>query len=232
MRIHCLQHVSFETAGTILEWVKQHATCICYTNFFEEGYTLPPSDAFDFLLVLGGPFNVDEEEKFPFLQEEKRFIKKAIDDGKKIMGICLGSQLIAAALGKKVYKGPETEIGFFPVTFTADALQQNLFNHFTKSTMVFQWHGDTFDLPDDAVAIASSAAYKNQAFVIGNNVLALQFHLEMNKEIVEQMLIHEGTELNEKGTYIQTEEQIKNNLHYLDQNKKDIFLLLDNFLGV
>src|SRR5436305_1218026 len=118
MQIHCFQHVAFETPATILEWIDQHDHSINYTYFFEKDHTLPVLEEVDCLLVMGGPMNVDEEEKFPWLKEEKQMIRQAIDAGKKVIGICLGSQLIAAALNKKVYAGKEKEIGFFPVTFT------------------------------------------------------------------------------------------------------------------
>jgi GMP synthase-like glutamine amidotransferase len=156
MHIHCFQHVPFETPGTILEWIRQHKHTITYTKFFEKEYTLRIPDEHDCLLIMGGNMNVDEEEKFPWLKTEKQQIKKSIDAGKKVIGICLGSQLIAAASGKKVYKGKEKEIGFFPITFSDKALEHSLFNHFPKEYRVFHWHGDTFDLPDNAQLIAST----------------------------------------------------------------------------
>src|SRR3982751_2633716 len=101
MHLHCFQHAPFETPGTILEWIDQHKHTISYTNFFTKEYTLPKSDEYYCLLIMGGHMNVDEEEKFPWLKEEKLQIKKSINTGKKVIGICLGSQLIAAALSKK-----------------------------------------------------------------------------------------------------------------------------------
>ena len=231
MNIHCFQHVAFENPGTILDWARQHNHPITATSFFKNNYTIPSVNDIDALLVMGGYMNVDEEEKFPWLKEEKKFIRQAVEAGKKVIGICLGSQLIAAALGTKVYKGKETEIGFFPVSFTDGALKNNLFNHFHKEYPVFHWHGDTFDLPPNAQLIASTNTCKHQAYLIGTNILGLQFHFEMNETVIEDMLLHDGHELDERGPFIQTKEQIRNHYYYLQQNKKDISFLLDKFFG-
>jgi GMP synthase-like glutamine amidotransferase len=229
MHIHCFQHVSFETPGTILEWLEQNKHTTTYTNFFEKAYIIPEPGEYDWLLIMGGYMNVDEEEKFPWLKEEKQQIKKSIDAGKKVIGICLGSQLVAAASGEKVYKGKEKEIGFFPISFSDKALTHSLFNHFPKEYTVFHWHGDTLDLPDNARLVASTPACTNQAFIIDNNVLGLQFHFEMNEPIIEEMILHGNDELCERGNYIHHADEIRKSYHYLQQNKKDIFLLLDKF---
>lgn len=229
MIIHCFQHVPFETPATILEWIDKHKYSISYTYFFEKDFLLPALKDFDCLLVMGGPLNVDEEEKFPWLKQEKQMIKQAIDAGKKVMGICLGSQLIAAALNKKVYQAREKEIGFFPVTFINEALQHQVFNHFLKTYTVFHWHGNTFDLPDNAQLIASTDVCANQAFIIANQVLALQFHIEMNETIIEKLISNCAAELEEKGNYIQSAEEIRKGYRNLQLNKKDLFLMLDEF---
>jgi GMP synthase-like glutamine amidotransferase len=165
------------------------------------------------------------------LVEEKQFIKDVIAVNKKVMGICLGSQLIATPLGSKVYYANEKEIGFFPISFPNEALQYSLFNHFTNSYNVFHWHGDTFDLPSNAILVASTSTSKNQAFLIGNNVLALQFHFEMNETVIEDMLLHDGYELEEQENFIQTKEIIRQHYHHLQQNKKICFCCWISFLG-
>ena len=230
MRIHCFQHVAFEEPGTIADWAGQNEYAITYTYFFEEDFSFPLLQDIDMLLIMGGYMNVDEEEKFPWLKKEKLFIKQAIHAGKKVMGICLGSQLISAVLGSRVYPGKEKEIGFFPIRFTDAASEHPLFNHFSKSYTVFHWHGDTFDLPARALLIASTDTCKHQAYMIGNRILALQVHLEMNKTIIEEMLIHHGHELEENGNHIHSPEQIRAGFAYLRQNKEDLFILLDKFL--
>ncbi|NCI47664.1 glutamine amidotransferase-related protein [Sediminibacterium soli] len=146
-----------------------------------------------------------------------------------MLGICLGSQLIASAMGAAVYKGREKEIGFFPVQFSNAALTHRCFSHFTGTYTLFHWHGDTFDLPGNAIPIASSGVCPNQAFMIGDNALALQFHPEMTTASIEQMLLHDGGELEENGPFIQSKETIAGHYHLLDQNRKDLFLLLDAF---
>jgi len=231
MRIHCLQHVKFENPGTILEWAALNNHNIGYTYFFESLFTWPDLDKVDALIIMGGSMNTDEFEKYPWLIGEQILIREAIKAGKKILGICLGAQLIAAASGCKVYQGNEKEIGFFPIQFLASALELDLFNHFNNPYTVFHWHGDTFDLPESAVLIASTAICKHQAYLIGNNVLGLQFHLEMNEEVVEAMMRFDGHELEATANHIQTREKMREEFTYLQKNKKDIFLLLDKFFA-
>ena len=204
---------------------------ISYTYFFEKEFILPAVTSVDELLIMGGCMNVDEEEKFPWLIAEKKFIKETIDAKKKTIAICLGSQLVANVLGCKVYKGKEKEIGFFPVNFSAIAQGNSLFAHFLQPYTLFHWHGDTFDLPEGAKVIASSAACKHQAYLVNSNVLGLQFHLEMNETVLEEMLLHDGDELSEKGKYIQSKEEIRRGYTFLKQNRVDIFVLLDKFFN-
>ena len=231
MRIHCFQHIPFETPGTISEWAERSGHSVTYTYFFEESFSIPPVNEFDSLLVMGGYMNVDEEEKFPWLAKEKHFIREAFDSGKQIIGICLGSQLIAASLGARVYRGKEKEIGFFPLAFTRKALGHPLFNHFKNPYPVFHWHGDTFDLPDWALRIATSSGCENQAFIIGKNVLGLQFHIEMNDAIIEDLMQHGAGELKETGAFIQNSAEIRSHYTHLEQNRNDLFLLLDKFFS-
>ena len=229
MRIHCFQHVTFENPGTILEWVKENNHFITYTPIYEASHQLPSLDDLDLLLIMGGYMNAEKEDEFPWLREEKQFIRQAIEANKKILGICLGAQLISSALGSRVYTANEKEIGFFPVSFVKYQGHTS-FDHFKSPYMVFHWHGDTFDLPVGAKLLASSGICKNQAFTIGENVIALQFHLEMNIEILENMLLHEGKELKENGPYIQSKKQIQNAFSILQQNKLDMFRLIDKFV--
>lgn len=231
MNIHCLQHVSFENPGTIKDWAEENHHSINYTYFFEDNFTLPHLKDMDVLLIMGGNMNVDEEDKYPWLGKEKELIRAAIDAGKKVIGICLGSQLIAAAVGSSVYTNNEKEIGFFPVQLSGDALTHPLFDHFTNPCTVFHWHGDTFDLPANAQLMASSEVCKHQAYLIGDTVLGLQFHFEINKTIIDDMIKHDGPELEEAGKYIQSKEEIQSGYHHLLKNRKDFFILLDKFFA-
>jgi GMP synthase-like glutamine amidotransferase len=229
MHIHCLQHVNFENPGTILEWISEKNHTISYTKFFEDNPILPTLNSFDDLIILGGYMNVHEEEKFPWLKVEKTFIKQVIETEKKIFGICLGSQLLANVLGAKVVKGSQKEIGFFPIEFSKK--ESSLFNHFQNETSVFHWHGDTFEIPENAVRIASSKACKNQGFMVGNRILAFQFHIEMDEETIENLMKNEPEELAEIGNYIQNEAIIRNHFQKLNQTKINFFKLLDQFFA-
>ncbi|KOY86375.1 hypothetical protein AD998_09655 [bacterium 336/3] len=231
MHIHCFQHVSFEGLGHIEDWAKERNHQISYTYFFEKDFQIPSLEKIDALIVLGGYMNVYEEEKFVWLNPEKEFIRNAIDSQKKVMGICLGSQLISSAFGCKVYANKQKEIGFYPISFTQDMLENPIFNHLKNENLVFHWHGDTFDLPHQAKRIASSVACENQGYIVDNQVLALQFHWEMNEITLKKMLLHDGNELEEKGLYIQNKEEIEKQMPVLEQNKNDFFQLLDKFFS-
>ena len=227
MRFHCLQHVPFETPGNIGAWVTQKGYSISFTHLFTNEQ-LPSLDGFDALIIMGGPMSVHDENNFAWLKKEKEFIAAAIREKKKILGICLGAQLIANALGAEVYNNKEKEIGFMPVHFTENALQNNFFKDFNVKEIVFHWHGETFVLPDGAVLIASTEACIDQAFCIGNNIIGLQFHLEATPGIVKDMVEHEGHELI-ISSYIHSSEKILNDSGYLERNKTILFSLLDKF---
>jgi GMP synthase-like glutamine amidotransferase len=137
---------------------------------------------------MGGPMNVYEEDKYPFLKSEDLFIKEAIQSGRSILGICLGSQLIAKALGATVFKAPVKEIGWYEVSLTKEGLKDPLFSGFPKRFSVFQWHEDTFEIPNQAKLIVTSSSVPHQAFRYGGNVYGLQFHLEVTEEMVREWM--------------------------------------------
>lgn len=228
MRLHCLQHVPFEKPGNIETWVNQKGHSITFTRFFNKEQ-FPSLNDFDVLIIMGGPMSVHDEKDFAWLKKEKEFVVAAIKENKKILGICLGAQLIAEALGAKVYTNKQKEIGFLPVHFTENALQKNAFTAFTKKETVFHWHGETFDLPNGAVLLASTEACIHQAYFVGNNIIGLQFHLEVTPEIVKAMIAHEGHEL-VPAAYIHSAEKILNELDYQERNKTILFSLLDKFI--
>ena len=149
--------------------------------------------------------SVNDEEQLPWLREEKRFVADAIASNKAVLGICLGSQLIASALGSRIYPGAEKEIGWFPV-FAEPAVPGTFV--FPASAEVFHWHGETFDLPAGAVHLASSAACRNQAFQIGARVIGLQFHLETTPESAEAIISNCAHELLPQR-FIQTESALR-----------------------
>lgn len=230
MRLHFLQHVSFETPGSLVSWAADRGISYSITELFRHDHRLPVMGEADVLVIMGGPMGAYEAEKYPWLSEEIRLIRDTVYGGHKVLGICLGAQLIAAALGKNVYPGPAKEIGFYPVNFSVTAQGNPLFIHFGTSYTAFHWHGDTFDLPDGAQLLASSPGCVNQAFLLDGHVLGLQFHLEIGPAELEAMLLHGASELEEKGRYIQQAATIRSHASLLVQQKKDLYRLLDGFL--
>lgn len=157
------------------------------------GETPPSLENIDILIVLGGPMGVYEMDKYPHLKTCSRIIREAINRGIKILGICLGAQMIAYCLGGNVFPGPEKEIGWHYIELTGGGLKDPLIRQlaihpsvgdFWRRFKVFHWHGDTFELPASTVLLASSKIYKNQAFRYGNNTYGFQFHIEVTKEMI------------------------------------------------
>jgi GMP synthase (glutamine-hydrolysing) len=155
MRIHYLQHVPFEGLGNIENWALSKGHQIADTQLYNND-PLPEPEEFDWLIVMGGPMNIYEEDRFPWLAREKVFIKDAIDSGKIVLGVCLGAQLIADALGAKIHKNQYPEIGWFDVRLTDAARKSRVFRRLPERFTAFHWHGDTFDLPPGATRIAES----------------------------------------------------------------------------
>lgn len=226
LNIHYFQHVSFEGLGGIEEWITQKKHNLSSTRFYEDG-VLPVLADIDWLIIMGGPMSVNDEKKYPWLTSEIQFIKNAILSGKTVIGICLGSQLIAKALGARVYKNLKKEIGWFNIRLTPEAKNTKHFLDFKKEEKVFHWHGDTFDIPNDAILMASSEVCMNQAFILNNKVLALQFHLETTKESLEEMIKNGRDELVE-SEYIQTDETQLINEDLINHNNELLFSLLSS----
>jgi GMP synthase-like glutamine amidotransferase len=202
MRVHVLQHAPFEGLGSIHDWLEQQGADISYTRFYESP-ELPDPAGLDFVIAMGGPMSVNDESELPWLRPEKQFVRNAIERGLAVLGICLGAQLIASALGARVYRNPVKEIGWFPIEATADGLAQGL----PAACRVFHWHGETFELPAGARRLARSAACENQGFQVKSAVLGLQFHLEMTLEGVLEIVEQCGEEL-VPGPYVQSSDEI------------------------
>lgn len=204
MRVHVLQHVPFEGLGSIASWLGQHDVVVTHTRFFESP-DLPDPAGIDLVIALGGPMSVNDEYELPWLVAEKALVRACIAAGTPVLGICLGAQLIASALGARVYPGPYKEIGWFPIE--AAPTPEGVFA-FPPVVTVFHWHGETFDLPPDAVRLARSAGCANQAFQIGQRAIGLQFHLETTAAAADAFLTHCRDELVD-GPYIKSEESIR-----------------------
>jgi len=177
MKVHYFQHVPFEGLGSIEPWMKLKSAQISATKFYKDPY-LPRVHEIDWLIVMGGPMSANDEQTYPWLKAEKKFIAEAITAGKNVLGVCLGAQLIASALGARVYPNRNREIGWYPIECFAERENTSLKNIFPSHMEAFHWHGETFDLPAHAVHLARSEGCDNQAFCIGEHVLGLQFHLE------------------------------------------------------
>lgn len=226
MRVHYLQHIHFEGPSNIVNWTKRKGHKLTGTHLYNYE-TVPKMNEFDCLIIMGGPMNIYEEEKYPWLKYEKNFIKEAIDNNKIVLGICLGAQLITDVIGGKVTNNPHGEIGWLPVKFNEEALKIPFFKNFKSEVDVFQWHNDTFStLGSGAIPLARSSACLNQAFIYKDCVIGFQFHLESTEESIGLLINNCRDELVE-GTYIQDEEQIGYGMHLLEEANQLMDDLLD-----
>lgn len=183
------QHVAHEILGTLDPLLRNSGFRIRYVNFGRKNYMMPEIENYDGLIVLGGHMNVDQVDDYPNLMLENAAIKKAIDFNMPVLGICLGSQLLAKALGADVYKNKSKEIGWYDVRVTDEGKKDPLISKFNNTEKLFQWHGDTFDIPDGAVRLVTSENCLNQAFRYGDNVYGFQFHLEVDEAMIKRWLV-------------------------------------------
>ncbi|NND55028.1 MAG: C26 family cysteine hydrolase domain-containing family [Gammaproteobacteria bacterium] len=187
-RLLVFQHVPHEILGTFNPQLKEAGFRIRYINFGRTPEAQPNVEKYDGLIVLGGPMCLSQRENYPHLETEIAAIRTAMDRQMPILGICLGAQLIAAALHAQVRRSPVKEIGWYDVSPTTEGQSDPLFRFFQGTEKIFQWHGDTFEIPHDAVHLASSPDCTNQAFRYGDRVYGLQFHLEVDAALIERWL--------------------------------------------
>lgn len=173
-----LRHIPIEGLGVFEDVLRAHDYAVTYVDVWKDDVAAALAQSPDLLVVLGGPMGVYEADQYPFLHDEVRAIQDRLASGKALLGICLGAQLLAHAAGARVYPGPQKEIGYFPLTLTAEGEASCLSGLAEADYQVLHWHGDTFELPVGAVRLCESAITANQAFSLGPNVLALQFHME------------------------------------------------------
>ena len=216
MKALIIQHETSTPPGTTLEWLK-NKNVIYKIHFFSLG-EIDLNERFDLLIICGGSVNVDQEELYPWLINEKRYIRSAIANGVKIVGLCLGAQLLAEALGGSVFKAPVWEVGWQKV---------ELLDSVTKMT-VFQWHGHQFTTPPGAKKIAESLGCLHQAFTYKNQIIAFQFHPESTVSWVEECAI--DPDLPQLDTYVQDKDGILSGMTNQENLQKWYFEKLDILL--
>ena len=231
MRVHFIQHVDFETPGYLLEWFTTQQHSISFTKIYESAI-FPPASAIDLLVIMGGPMGVYEEDKYSWLTAEKAFIKTVIAAGKKVLGICLGAQLIAEVSGAKVYPNTEKEIGWWPIQKIINEKTLALTESLPDEFMTFHWHGDTFDLPPGAVHLFSTTICPNQGFLLNEQVAGLQFHMEATPDLVQQMVTHGQNEL-VPVPHIQSGKQMQEqSARYAAGQQKQLEIFVKEFLNL
>ncbi|MDP2181072.1 MAG: type 1 glutamine amidotransferase [Actinomycetota bacterium] len=189
-----MQNVWFEGPGTIADWASARGHSFEVARPFDTA--APHPGEFDLLVIMGGSINIYQEQEHPFLAEEKQLVSSAIEDGKRVLGVCLGAQLVADVLGGPVTRGAQPEIGWYPVKLTEEGEASAVLGRLPKEFAALHWHGDAFAIPPGAIRLASSAACENQAFEYdGGRVIGLQFHLETTREGLSTLVDNARTEL-------------------------------------
>ncbi len=201
-KVLVFQHVPFEPLGTLDPLLKEAGFRIRYVNFGREPDSRPNLEGYAALIILGGPMNSDQIESYPNLLTEVEIIREAVDRDMSVLGICLGAQLLAKALGGVVSRNPVREIGWYNVEMTAAGLSDPVLSTFAATQEVFQWHEDGISLPPGAELLASSPASHVQAFRFGEHAYGFQFHLEANRPLIDRWLsvpAHRETLVQEEG---------------------------------
>ncbi|MDI9394163.1 MAG: type 1 glutamine amidotransferase [Euryarchaeota archaeon] len=228
MKIHVLQHSALNTLASIEEYAGIKNYPLESTRFYESKNP-PAIESFDLLVIMGGPMGIYDYEENPWLRDEKAFIKQAIEAGKPVLGICLGAQLLADVLGARVYENEHREMGWFPIkAVQTDENKPELFKGLAEEITVFHWHSRTFDLPAGSVHIFRSEGCKNQGFIYGGRVVALQFHPEATDERIKTMIVRFGPGTGDEP-FVQKKEEMFEQEEHLASSKEFMFTLLDNF---
>jgi GMP synthase-like glutamine amidotransferase len=226
MRILCVRHVAFEGPAAIAEWAAARGHTLADVAAADASF--PPLAGFDMLVVLGGPMGVHDVAGHPWLLPEREFLASALDGGKLVLGVCLGAQLLADAIGGSVHPGPEAEIGWFPVRATDAGRASALFGGWPEEFVAGHWHGDTFDLPPGVPSAASSEVTPNQAFeACDGRAVGLQFHLEWTREALAALIGDCSDELTGGGAWVQGADELLSDDARFARSRELLFGLLD-----
>lgn len=226
MRIVAVTHVPFEGPAAIADWASARGHHFEVFRAYDANAAHPGE--FEMLVVMGGPMSISDEEEHPWLLPEKRMIAAAIEDGAYVLGVCLGAQLLAEALGAEVSRGKHTEIGWFDVQLDAEASASAVFGRLPAEFEALHWHGDTFAIPAGAVRMARSEATDNQAFEYEDGrIVAIQFHLEETREALATLIGAAGDDLAEGEPWVQSAEVMTRHPHRLARSRQLLYTLLD-----
>ena len=225
--MHVLQHAAYEGPGEIAAWAQMRGHTVGKTHLYG-GDCLPALQDFDALVVMGGEMNIYQDRDWPWLKAERAFVGAVIDAGKPVVGICLGAQLIANALGARVVQNPVFEIGWLPIRWTPEATAE--YARLPRTSTVLHWHGDTFNLPEGATRLCASEGCAEQGFVIPGKCLALQFHVEVDPALVKVYV--DSQDSWPKGIYVQEPAVINADAaRHCAVNRELLYGMLDKFFA-
>ncbi|MGD8779179.1 MAG: hypothetical protein PVH88_09500 [Ignavibacteria bacterium] len=227
MKFLIIEHAEHENPGIISDWIEENNFSATTVKPFT-GDKLSFENDFDFLLIMGGPQSLIEIDKNPYIKDEIEFTKNIIEEGKYVLGICLGAQIICDAVGSKTVHSEFKEYGFYPVTFTDEALDKPLLKGFPKGLNILHWHGDMPGVNNNATLIGSSAGCSNQGFIYSEKVAWLQFHMEISRKDMDALSKFDEKTLKEESKYVMPIEEIRN--HNFDEMNNYMKLLLDNLI--